>query len=126
MHSGTRVSTQSTPVSTLRSMRFQTAHAQRNPCEYSEYPCEYSEYPVAHVLLVRRRRRPRSTSRRCGQETSWALAAVRCGRLLLPAVAAGAVKARQALGSLNRVPRSMGRLPHTLRLLGGSSQDGCG
>jgi hypothetical protein len=47
-HSGTRVSTQSTPVSTLRSMRFQTAHAQRNPYEYSEYPCEYSEYPCEH------------------------------------------------------------------------------
>ena len=27
-------------------MRLQTAHAQRNPCEYSEYPCEYSEYPA--------------------------------------------------------------------------------
>ena len=44
MQSGTRVSTQSTPVSALRPLRFQTAHAQRNPREYSEYPCEYSEY----------------------------------------------------------------------------------
>ena len=30
---GTRVSTPSTPVSTLRPLRFQTAHAQRHPCE---------------------------------------------------------------------------------------------
>ena len=29
-------------------MRFQTAHAQRNPCEYSEYPCENSEYPFEY------------------------------------------------------------------------------
>ena len=26
-------------------MRFQTAHAQRNPCEYSEYPSKYSDNP---------------------------------------------------------------------------------
>ena len=44
MHSGTRVSSQSTPVSTLRSMRFKTAHAQRNLCEYAEYPCEYTAF----------------------------------------------------------------------------------
>ena len=46
MHSGTRVSTRSTPASTPRPLCFHTAHAERNPCEYSEYPCEYSEYPA--------------------------------------------------------------------------------
>jgi hypothetical protein len=30
----------STPVSTLRSLHFQTADAKRHPLEYSEYPCE--------------------------------------------------------------------------------------
>ena len=29
-------------------MRFKTAHAQRNPSEYSEYPCEFSEYPCEY------------------------------------------------------------------------------
>ena len=54
MRSGTLVSTQSTPVSTLRLMRFQTAHAERNPCEYSEYPYEYSEYPCAFTAFLDR------------------------------------------------------------------------
>ena len=33
-------------MSTPRPLCFHTAHAERNPCEYSEYPCEYSEYPA--------------------------------------------------------------------------------
>ena len=50
MHSGTRVSTQSTPVSTLRAMRFQTAHAQRNRCEHSEYSCEITQSTPVRTL----------------------------------------------------------------------------
>ena len=38
----------------VRSMRFQTAHAKRHPCEYSEYPCECSEYLRVCVRMQRR------------------------------------------------------------------------
>ena len=46
MRSGTRVSTQSTPVSALYPTHFQFAYAHQNPSEYSEYPCEYTAFYV--------------------------------------------------------------------------------
>ena len=49
MRSGTRVSTQSTPVSALYPTHFQFAYAHQNPSEYSEYPCEYTAFNAVPV-----------------------------------------------------------------------------